>query len=252
MSRWRIRVRSVPKAAEEAYRNKDRVRVGRPGHGRLVVGVSDGATQAFGSGDWADLLVGAWGDRTLSTTRSNRAIGERLGSLASAWRAGVTTSDSVPWFVTAKAARGAHATFLGLELRFVGRSWHWRALAVGDTELFVLDADRALTAAFPIDRSTDFGGFPELIGTTDPAGSVRPGRHIRKSGVLHHCGQILVATDALARCLLAAHEAGHPLWDSADAAARTHDAFAGWVSELRASSRIEDDDTSLVTLERAR
>ena len=252
MSRWRVRARSVPKRGEPPDHNKDRAAVARPRRGRLLLAVADGATQAHCADEWAQLLVDAWMGQRLAVGHSNATLATTLDELSAVWHAIAVPPGESPWYVTAKASHGSFSTLLGVDVRLEGRAWRWTVLAVGDTELFVVDGGDVLIAAHPVARSTDFNSTPPLLATGPRNPDVAPRRRIRRTGLLPADGRLIAATDALAKCLLAADEAGVPLWIDAVVATRSDRSFAGWVGHLREVGRLNDDDTTLLIAERVR
>lgn len=241
----------MPKRTEREDRNKDRARATWIARGGLLAAVADGATQGYRSEAWAESLVQAWVVGGMAGKRSNEALERQIDALAAAWRAGSSPSAQAPWYVSAKAARGAHSTFLGLRISRSGRGWRWSALAVGDTELFVLDGYGGCPVRYPLKVASEFTARPPLISTlANP--DLRPGRTLRREGPLPRGGWLLVATDALAKYLLSADEAGMPAWLDARRAATSHSAFRGWIANLRAAGKLDDDDTTLVAVERTR
>ena len=252
MSRWRVRSQSVPKRAEPAKHNKDCAGFRRPRRGRLLVAVADGATQAYQAGSWASILTAAWIDGELSSKHSNASLSAAVSRLAERWRAENAPAADAPWYATAKAARGSYSTLLGLEMERKGRAWHWRLLAVGDTVAFVLGRDGRLVASHPLADSGEFGSSPPLLGTGRSNPDLETGRRLRRKGTLEDGGRALIATDALAKCLLEAHESGIPIWAAAVDAARTARTFSRWVAVLREAGQLDDDDTTLMVLERGR
>lgn len=252
MSRWRALARSVPKRGEPDAHNKDRAAISRGRRGRLLAAVADGATQGYHDEAWAEALVSAWVASGVPARGTNAALGAAIARLSSHRAPASPPAGDAPWYVAAKAARGAYATLLALEVRPDHRRWRWQALAVGDTDLFVLDARRELVAAFPVESSSAFGATPALIGTRAPAHDLGPGRRLRRRGILPPGGALLVATDALAKCLLEASASGAPLWGEASASLRSQRAFACWVESLRNGGGLGDDDTTLLVVERVR
>ncbi len=74
----------------------------------------------------------------------------------------------LPWYAEAKREQGAFATFLGVQVRrpSPGRpAMTWRAVAVGDSCLLRLRRGGGLLRSFPMQKSTDFGNQPRLIGS---------------------------------------------------------------------------------------
>jgi hypothetical protein len=212
--------------------------------------VADGATQAYLGETWAQILVDAWARKKLSVSQSNDATRLAIDMLATSWLEAAEPPSDAPWYVAAKASRGAHATLLGVDLRLNHRAWRWRALAIGDTSLFALNEELALEASYPVLSSRDFTSTPALLTAGGSNPDLARGRRIRATGALPRGGLLMVATDAIAKCLLAAEEDGLPLWGQAVDAVATKRRFARWVEELRGSRRIDDDDTTLLVAER--
>jgi hypothetical protein len=199
---------------------------------------------------WAELLVRAWIDGRISASDSNSSISEAVRHLAQTWRATADPGAGAPWYLSAKAGRGAHSTIIGVEFTHVGRLWQWKALAVGDTDMFVLTADDVLVYAYPLSDPAAFTSSPFLVSTGGENAALAPGQRLRRRGVLRSGDRLMVATDALAKCLLVAHQAGEPLWGDAAAAVRSRRGFADWVASLREGGRLEDDDTTLMLVRR--
>ncbi len=174
------------------------------------VSVTDGATEASFSQLWALLLAEAW--------VRNRSTGAeftgRLGGARRLWRRKVK-SRKLPWYAAEKASRGAYAAFLGLSV--VAPSGAWRAVAVGDCNLFQLEGlgpDLSLVCAFPLERSDEFGSSPFLLGSMARAED-DPAPHVRLAeGVLPPRGMLLLASDALSAWLLRRAERGEPVWEA--------------------------------------
>jgi Protein phosphatase 2C len=252
MSRWRVRARSVPKRGEAPSHNKDRVAIALPRRGRLLLAVADGATQAYRADAWAQLLVDAWTEQRLAVGRSNATLVAAIGNLSVAWHASAVPPGDAPWYVAAKASRGSFSTLLGVDVRLEGRVWRWTILAVGDTEFFVVGDGDVLIAAHPLARSSEFNNTPPLLATGLRNPDLARRRRIRRMGLLPAGGRLIAATDALAKCLLAAQEARAPIWAEAVGAARSDRSFARWIGQLREHGRLDDDDTTLLVAERVR
>jgi len=202
---------SCPKAGNrpEEYEDALAVRGGDPERvGRIAV--ADGATESSFSALWAALLVETW--------VRGRAVGpeilDRLGAARRLWRRSVGRRR-LPWYAAEKAARGAYAAFLGVALDPCSR--HWRAVAVGDCNLFQLAGvgpGQRLVHAFPLSRSEEFGSSPFLLGSIARAGD-DPARHVRVAdGLLGLDGTLLLASDALSAWLLRRQEQGDPAWEA--------------------------------------
>lgn len=178
---------------------------------QVRVAVADGATETSFSGLWATLLAERW----VRGRESGPEFCSRLGAARRLWR-GRVRRRSLPWYAAEKASHGAYAAFLGVSVN--ARTGAWRALAVGDCELFRLRGlgpGLRLEQAFPLERSADFGSSPFLLGSTarpadDPAARAR-----QAAGILSGDGMLLLASDALSAWLLRRAEEGRPAWEAA-------------------------------------
>jgi hypothetical protein len=140
--------------------------------------------------------------------------------------------------------QGAFATFLGLVVE--GPAWH--AVAVGDTCLFQVRADR-LEVAFPLARAEDFHSSPWLVGSRQPPAGVPSQHSVRAEGEWRGGDRVYLMTDALAHWFLAQHEAGRGPWRVLDELlARPRDAFEGWAQAQRAAGWLRNDDVTLVAI----
>ncbi len=196
----------------EEYEDAWAIRAGTPE--RIArFAVADGATESSFSALWAALLVETWvrrdgvGDRFLA----------RLGPARRLWRR-KTVHRRLPWYAAEKASRGAFAAFLGILLDPTSR--HWRAVAIGDCNLFQLAGlgpGLRLVKAFPLRRSEEFGSSPFLVGSVERADD-DPGRHVRLAeGLLPPDATLLLASDALSAWLLRRDEEGRPAWEAVSA-----------------------------------
>lgn len=214
--------------------------------------LADGASSAWRAGDWAATLVASWVTTARPRARSGgeaEAFARWLeGARATFAPEGVAPADQA-WFATAAAERGAHATFVGLELTGLGgRRPRLRAFAVGDSCLLLVRADR-LELATPLDDPAAFGSHPQLVsslpGTPAPV-PVVTGTAVQADDLL------LLASDALAAFLLrlAAGGDGAADTDGVWRALRRLDTagFARLAGEGIASGLLERDDLTLVRI----
>jgi hypothetical protein len=174
------------------------------------VSVTDGATEASFSKLWAILLAESW----VRSRSTGPEFARGLGGARRLWRREIRRRP-LPWYAAEKAGRGAYAAFLGVSI--VATSGAWRALAVGDCNLFQLEGhgpDLALSFAFPLRRSDEFGSSPFLLGSiARPDDDPTP--HLRLAeGVLPARGMLLLASDALSAWLLRRAERGEPVWEA--------------------------------------
>ncbi len=148
----------------------------------------------------------------------------------------------------------------------------WQAVAIGDTCLFHT-RDGRLLRAFPLEHSKQFGNMPELVGARTPSQQIRKKQRLWGDGTGQPGDRLWVMTDALARCCLVEHEAGRnpssaskrslispPACGSGGAVegdtlpspsgkgAGGEGQFAAWISSLRSSGNLHNDDVTLLAI----
>jgi hypothetical protein len=165
--------------------------------------------------------------------------------VASQWQTETILPEDAPWYVTERARRGAYATLLGLDVRFGRSEGRCRLTAVGDTNSFLLRGD-TLARSFPATRSSEFGRFPDLVGT---AANLPPTAWRHSHFKLKRDDVLLLATDALAAYLLERSERGEPAWPRLLEAARGSRGLRDWVDQSRGFG-MNDDDTTLIVIRR--
>jgi hypothetical protein len=227
-----VRAVWVPRAGNAADEWEDAFACNNPA-GRFAV--ADGASESIYAGEWARLLCEAF----VADSSTGDGIGPWLGIAQKQWRRHVRDKPA-PWHVAEKLDDGAFATFLGLGIE--PAEGRWRAVATGDTCLFLVRGD-TLRKSFPIQAAADFGTRPELIG------SLYKGRlkAAASKGKLERGDRFFLMTDALAEWFLTEHEAGHHPWRELDGL--TPETFAGWVDGRRTDRRLKNDDVTLMTID---
>jgi hypothetical protein len=130
----------------------------------------------------------------------------------------------------------------------------WRALALGDTCLFLVKAANTptpyLQPLMPITNSTQFNRTPPLVSSKIDEEVGHLLTQIKYGQESYEHGDILLlATDALARWLCYQAEQGLFEWQTLLTIA-TSDDFAHFILQWRGSkaNQIEKDDTSLVVI----
>ena len=220
----------VPKDGHAADECEDAA-AGDPELGRFAV--ADGASESFAAGDWARLLVEAF---VADGPSPNWLAGPRAG-----WQAAVA-GEALSWYAEEKRSAGGHATFLGVTTRPTADGSEWEAVAVGDACLFHVVGGACL-ASFPVDRAADFTSVPTLISSKGGSPAWKVTR-----GILRPGEALLLATDALAQCLLASAETGSFAGSDFLTMAEDDD-FALWVAAARTMGRLRNDDVALGIVE---
>jgi hypothetical protein len=236
--RWRAL--RLPKSDLSAAENED-AWAADPAAGRFAV--ADGASESAYAGLWAQLLAEGF-----VAARRPRDFAGWLDGPRDGWAAGVMGPE-LPWYGEIKRAEGAFATLLGVDVRPAapGRPGRWWAAAVGDTCLVRVRGGR-LVRAFPVERSSEFGNEPHLIGSRGGSPAVPQ----YACGPLRGGDCLLLMTDALAHWFLQAHERGERPWEVVMlllSAGRPEEVFTTWVEAMRAAGGLRDDDVTLLAIE---
>ncbi len=227
--------------------------------------IADGATQTSFADRWSQILALEFIMNPPTEEPPPQRWNNWLEPLQEAWSMGIPW-DKLPWFALEKARTGACTTLLALEFtpgvngdgHSRGSFWRrmlgapaaprmsWRAEAVGDTCLFVVREDRLLRA-FPLTRPAEFTHSPVLI-TTDPKQNQLVCEHLKiADGDCLPGDAFLLMTDALAKWFLGRHVVGEKPWRKLRELT-DEQAFRDFVVEEREAGRIENDDTTLMSI----
>ena len=203
------------------------------------VAIADGATESAYPGIWARLLVEQF-------TREPCEWPGWIAQVQPRWLEAIRLPGEapLPWYVEQSLARGAFATFLGIHFD----EGSAEVVAVGDSCLFHV-RDDMLERAFPLERSTEFGNTPWLVGSRTSPDEV-PRRHGTTCQLDLMAGDRLwLMTDALARWFLVEKEAGRRPWRRLEEIReRPDEEWGAWVETLRDTRALRNDDTTAVVV----
>lgn len=225
---------------------------GRHSARRLRFAMADGASESMLSGRWADVLTRTWcKTERASTDDVLHAAMEDFDKVLAAYLDERGRQDRpVQWFEEPGLARGAFATFLGVQ--FATRrtsSGTWTATSLGDTCLFQVRDDELVTS-FPVKGSGDFGSSPNLVPSRADDVELVVSHMEEREGDWRSGDLFVLATDALAAWFLAEVESGGAPWQQLQGfSARGQATFAQWVSGLRSERRLRNDDVTMVRIE---
>ncbi len=205
------------------------------------VAVSDGATEAYDSGRWAQMLTKKFVSKpprccNADERKNAYRFVEWVKPLQQEWQSGVDFTK-LPWFAVDKAARGSFSSLLGISINLQKK--YWQAVAIGDTNLFLIrDDDRILS--WPLTEVSQFGSSPILVGSNMAAN-----RNIKTlkvtQGRLQSGDIFMIATDAVAVLALTLS------WKQIGNIA-SQDEFITFVGEMRKRKELKNDDTTLVII----
>ena len=244
----------LPKAGNspEEYEDASRVvfpqRIGVSGRRTARAAVSDGASESAFAREWANVLADAFVDRPPDASAlTEDSMRDWLASAQEEWRVGIPW-DRIPWHGEAKARAGAFATLLGLTVATragSSRRLCWRAVAVGDSCLFVVRDDR-LWLSFPLEYAAQFDNSPNLVcSNPDNAADLCENVH-RSDGECVAGDTFILASDALACWFLGRSAEGEKPWRTL--LALDASGWAAWVEEQRREGLMRNDDTTLVII----
>jgi len=206
-------------------------------HGSVSLALSDGATESSFASEWSKELVtnfvhrhetghAGWQDWLLRSQQS--------------WQSWLA-EQNLSWFAKRKAAVGAFATFVSLE---ICPNLRWKSMAVGDSCIFMV-RDRQLLRSFPIQTSDQFNHHPHLLATHPH--TLGNDMH-QVSGRAKLGDRFYLATDAVACWIFKQIEANQDPWLKLEQIP-SQDLFVNWVNKLRDCQQIVNDDTTLLCLE---
>lgn len=211
-----------------------------PIRGRFAV--ADGASESSFAGLWARLLTEGF-----ITASRPHDLSCWLDTQRQRWSAEVMPLE-LPWYAEMKREQGAYATLVGLSIRGPTKDRHgrWQAVAIGDACL-VRVRDRQNVQSFPMQRSTDFGNQPRLIGSR-----VGTTQNVETCGGSFRLGdRLFLMTDALAQWFLCCIEEERLPWEAIDhlhCERQPEKLFATWIADLREHDGLRNDDVTLLTI----
>ncbi|MHB1036743.1 MAG: protein phosphatase 2C domain-containing protein [Pirellulales bacterium] len=241
----------VPKAGNTESEYEDAFGPTSPVQGHVPsafrCAIADGASETVFAREWARLLVKAF-----CRGQFDEVPSEGIRRVQRVWHR-TLRGRQLPWYIEAKAEKGAHAAFLGVTVADAANCQPegvWGALAVGDACLFQVRGG-TLIRALPLDTASAFTNRPYLLSTNCES-LEDESHHVHScSGTWMPEDDFYLATDALAQWLLSEQEAGRSPWALLNDLATDAETepFAQLVSRLREGHAIRNDDTTLVRID---
>ena len=218
-----------PKHGNEPEENEDQYKITPPQHGvHAEVALSDGATEASFTRDWAKSLVNtSW--KSLFNKSPRGHFGQQFFTS--------TNSVKLPWYAKEKARAGAFATFLGVRVNFSHGNFYWSAVACGDTCVMHVSGGR-LQKSFPLANPEEFGNRPWLVSSN--VGAPLPTLSLISRQACKPGDVLLLVTDALAAWILQDQE--QRLTKIMEC--RSDESFKTLLSSERVASTLKNDDAT--------
>jgi hypothetical protein len=256
-----VKTFGVPKIGATAAEYEDASWIGPDGtcdgdidHPSWRVNIADGASESLLAGRWARHLVAAFGE-TGADTSTREGFVAAYQEAVEGWDAEVARykeereerDSPIKWYEEPGLAKGAYATLLAVEFR---AGSEWTASALGDSCVFQV-RDGELCRCFPMTSAADFSNQPPLLNSHGAPAETLNRYVARHAGDWEPQDVFYLSTDALAAWFLRAAELGQRPWealfnlDTEDAGTD----FPDWISELRRTGEIRDDDTTLVRVD---
>nr|WP_238361903.1 protein phosphatase 2C domain-containing protein [Actinopolymorpha pittospori] len=258
---------NAPDECEDALYVRPDVAVDVLVDGPIVAAVCDGASESMLAGQWANILAAAALDHASASLDFFGASDEFRDFAAevvfewSLWvddyvAQRVQQGRPLKWYEEAKLPQGAFATLLVVHVASESAAddspYVWRAAALGDSCLFHVRDDKII-ATFPVQDSADFGVTPDLFGSVNRNGRLLAERSRFLEGTCEAGDHLFMMTDALAAWFLRCRDLGdvrqaiHQLRELDKG--NDLQPFLDWISTLRATGDLRNDDVSLIHID---
>jgi len=210
---------------------------------KLAFGIADGASVGVESKRWAEALVECF--------KETKEIGDEFWKKAyekwEDWKESyikerIEENNPLKWYEEEGLREGPFSTFLGILFDINNDIPKVKAIAVGDSCLFLV-RDNELKKAFPISSSYDFSDFPSLVSLDSIIyGNLKVEKY---EDDLHEGDEFYLLTDALAHWFLKEHESGNPPWIELSKISSI-DEFIDFVKKLREARKVKNDDVTFI------
>lgn len=207
--------------------------------------LSDGVSQSFFPGDWADILVKEW------VNTKEREVSKIISSARSKWERRVSECvkrPETPWYTQNSflERRPGLATFVGLRFYKNSKSWRWHANALGDSYLFFVpteytDYHKSLIK-LSSNSNDEFDNYPDYIPSKETSKSKGEMQSMDRE-VFN--GTFFIMSDALAEWFI---KGGADSYYSTKTWV-DQDHFEKYIMEQRLSHKLANDDNAVLIIE---
>ena len=211
-------------------------------YGRLRAAVADGATATAFSGEWADLLVREYCDRSF-TNWDDFFI--RCSAAAKRWNSEIYSKER-PWHSLMRSKTGAAAAIAGIELSI--KESRWSASALGDSCIFQIRSGRVYVI-LPSYTSEQFDNHPRLVSTDIEKNVGLASAYKFASGTFKAGDRFILATDAASESIVQANQRTDGLHEWIIALAAGKESAQRFITSQRETNKIRDDDVAIIMIE---
>lgn len=206
------------------------------------IAISDGATEASFSKEWAQILVEYFVNNPVESITS-----EWLEEPYSIFYAKVDMSK-LPWHAQYKIIeQGSYATLTGVYIDIEGESF--TSISIGDSCLFWIDGSGA--HAFPFRSAEEFNSRPYLINTLKH-NNVELNNEAYQKVIQYKFDlgitRLYLATDALSCWFVKEYCSNREPWRTLDGLTEESE-FINLIDKLRDSGDLKNDDVTLIIVE---
>lgn len=209
---------------------------------RFKIAISDGATEASFSKEWAEILVNYF-----INNPPEKVTNEWLEAVYAKFISSINISK-LPWYAQNKVIeQGSYATLSGIKIDNEGGNFI--GLAVGDSCIFWVDSEGY--HLFPFRNVEEFNSRPFLISTMKQNNDEidnEKNQKIINNKLSSGKTVFYLMTDALACWFVGECCKGNIPWNELDNI-KDEENFLSFISELRNSKALKNDDVTLVMLE---
>ena len=203
------------------------------GINRTVIAIGDGASESFDSKTWSDLLVKKFvEDSSIDEDWLNAAHVEYKKNY---------DISTLSWSKQSSFERGSFAAILGIKKL---KTDLMQVTAIGDCEIFIVDAQEKIKFCYPYFFSSEFSNQPKILSTKSELNS-----HINELNSItvniNQSDLIIMMSDALACWFMQSIEFGNNDWKQI-LDITTQEQLKIFVEHKRENKVLKTDDVTLV------
>jgi serine/threonine protein phosphatase PrpC len=207
-----------------------------------IFGIADGVSQSPFSSIWSKKIVTKFVNKPFNISEINsNLIHDWLDDIQKEWMDDIQKEKAHELIIDMAKENGGSTTFLGGI--FAPNQKTLDVCAIGDSNLFILRKNRIIES-FPITTVEKF--TDQTLGVFSIKKPDSKLSFTIKRFELIKGDSIILATDALAKWILNSSDLGQKPWNKI---LKNKNSIEKFIDELRATNKIDDDDTTCVILQ---